>query len=178
MNLDDKRVGKMAVESAQMLSCALVLNAKDSDLHIEKTTVLKKGVEKQKNIYYYRGQRVYSPAYHNHPATIWARENQGNYSWLLLHFLHLCEEFEVRRGKKHASEDLRDVLCAGYDIIPSGDQEDFVNCANNSSIPGCDFRHVTPVTEAYKLYLNSRYLGDKRAVLFTNREKPTWVSVM
>lgn len=174
-NLDDKRVNKMVLESAQMLSTATLLNAPKSLIETEKVVVLKRGKPKEKTIYYFRGERVYSPCYDNHPATKWARENKGNYSWLLLHFLHLCEEYEIIKGKKHASESYRDYFCEGYDYISKGEQTDFVNCANNASIPNCDFRHVNPVPIAYKFYLNARFQMDKKPVTYTNRKTPDWV---
>ena len=174
-NLDDKRVRKMVLESAQMLSTATLLNAPKSLVEVRKETIIKDEKPKEKLTYYFRGQKVYSPCYHNHPATKWARENKGNYSWLLLHFLHLCEEYEIIRGKKHASESLRDYLCEGYDFIKKGNQTEFVNCANNASIPNCDFRHVNPVPTAYQLYLNARFQKDKAPVTYTNRKTPDWV---
>jgi hypothetical protein len=176
-NLDDKRVIKMVVETAQMLSTAVIMSAPEGVFSVTDSIVTVGNKQKNKKNYFFKNQRVYSPCYHNHPATKWARETNGNYCWLLLHFLHLCSEYQLITGKKHASESLIDYLCEGNDYITAGEQKPFANCANNSSIEDCDFRKVEPVTDAYKMYLNKRFIFDKRPVTFTNRDKPSWVSI-
>ncbi len=72
--LCDKHVVKMILESAQML-CAV----------------------------YDNGTAPYKRAFYNHPCTIWARETEQNYEWLLNHAYAMCQEYTRRYGKVHKS---------------------------------------------------------------------------
>ena len=70
----NKHVVKMILESAQML-CAV----------------------------YDNGTAPYKRAFYNHPCTIWARETEQNYEWLLNHAYAMCQEYTRRYGKVHKS---------------------------------------------------------------------------
>ena len=75
LELPDKLVPKMIVESAQMLSTAhLVL---DSDAGAD-------------------AKLLYKKAYENHPSTIWVQQDAMNYWWLWMHALTLCQEYRWR----------------------------------------------------------------------------------
>lgn len=80
--LCDKHVGKMAIESAQMLCTA----------HWETENCCAGVCNPQ-----------YKKTHFNHPCTLWARESVGNYKWLVEHALELCKEFKKRYGKNHKS---------------------------------------------------------------------------
>lgn len=101
-NLDDKRVIKMALESAQMLSTAL--HEHDSPW------------------------KPYKINHKNHPCTIWARTTRANYQWLLDHLVALCSEYEIRYGKIHACA----ALIPGFEEhsvnVPEGELTPFPNC--------------------------------------------------
>lgn len=75
LELPDKLIPKMIVESAQMLSTAH--RVLDGD---EKANML----------------QLYKKAYENHPSTIWVRQDAMNYWWLWMHALTLCEEHKWR----------------------------------------------------------------------------------
>ena len=75
LQLPDKLVPKMIVESAQMLSTAH--RVLDGD---ERADML----------------HLYKKAYENHPSCIWVREDAMNYWWLWMHALTLCQEYEWR----------------------------------------------------------------------------------
>tara|TARA_B100000378_G_scaffold200424_1_gene163888 strand:- start:396 stop:1058 length:663 start_codon:yes stop_codon:yes gene_type:complete len=75
LQLPDKLIPKMIVESAQMLSTAH--RVLDGD---EKADA--KG--------------LYKKAYENHPSTIWVRKDAMNYWWLWMHALTLCHEYRWR----------------------------------------------------------------------------------
>lgn len=73
--LDDSRVIKMTLESAQMLStCLRLRNISDAP---------------------------YKEFGRNHPCNIWVRESPENYDWLFDHFISLCKEYRDRFGKEH-----------------------------------------------------------------------------
>ena len=75
LELPDKLIPKMIVESAQMLSTAH--RVLDGD-----ATADTKG--------------LYQKAYENHPSCVWVREDAMNYWWLWMHALTLCEEYKWR----------------------------------------------------------------------------------
>ena len=75
LELPDKLVPKMIVESAQMLSTAH--RVLDGDKRADML-------------------HLYKKAYENHPSTIWVREDAMNYWWLWMHALTLCEEYKWR----------------------------------------------------------------------------------
>lgn len=76
-NLDDKRVNKMILETAQMLCCAL----------------------------HARGIAApYKPTHQRHPVTLWIARAPANGAWALRHGLALCEVYRAARGRSHATE--------------------------------------------------------------------------
>jgi hypothetical protein len=133
-NLDDKRVVKMVLETAQLLSSAIILNG---------------------------GKAPYKLTHKGHPCTIFTAKTKGNYRWVLNHFKGLCQEYTRRYGKTHKSESLMQDLEEGIRFIPDGDLTDFANCSANLSL-NISYKHLTDVTLAYKLYLADRWENDKR----------------
>lgn len=131
--MHDKHVNKMRIETAQMLSCAVHHHNKDW---------LKA---------YIRG-RVYSPAYENHPSTVWVRSDREAYSWALLHFAAL-EEQCVLRGFKSLDryEHLAETFKTSVSCIPLGDRWQYP--------PQCmpDKYKCSDTIQAYRRY----YLGEK-----------------
>jgi hypothetical protein len=73
--LDDKRLIKMILETAQILSTNINL----------------------------AGLRVgpYKTTHQKHPSVIFCRTSHDNYLWLLAHFVHLCNEYEKRFHRVH-----------------------------------------------------------------------------
>jgi hypothetical protein len=134
--LDNVRVNKMTLESAQLLSSSLRLCG-------------------------YTGDDVYKISHKNHPSNVWCRTTQGNYKWLLEHFRALCDEYNRRTGKTHASSKLLPIFEQNIGLIPEGERMPFSNNARNLT-KGVDFTHETDVTLAYQLYLKSRWLTDVR----------------
>lgn len=75
--LCDKHVGKMLIESAQLLSTAKHL----------------------------AGHPVrYRPTHKNHPCAVWVRLSRAHYNWVFEHAAALGQEFQQRYGKLHATE--------------------------------------------------------------------------
>ena len=132
--LDNKRVIKMCLESAQLLSSAIRLRG-------------------------YSGSDVYKITHKNHPSNVWCRTTQGNYKWLLAHFKALCDEYTARTGKTHASSKLLPTLESNTYLIPEGEQTPFSNNARNLT-KGVDFTKETNVHTAYQLYLGQRWEND------------------
>lgn len=70
-NLDDKRVSKMVLETAQMLAAATLSHG--VDIGYKKTHV-------------------------NHPCTVWTRSGRQQFDWMIEHGLWLNDEFMYRYG--------------------------------------------------------------------------------
>ena len=105
-----------------------------------------------------------------HPCTIWARENQANYSWLYAHFLALGNEYTYRYDKVHASlTKLADALL----MLPTG----LWNTSTKiSDIPQCmpdEYKNENPII-AYRNYV----MNEKHYAKWEKgRDKPTWWEV-
>ena len=134
--LDTKRVNKMILESAQILS----------------TSMRECG---------YIGDDIYKSTHKNHPSCIWARSSRANYKWLLTHYRALAKEYYTRRGKWHKSySQLNMRLSEGTKLIPKGKLTPFVNCAARQDM-NISYKHINDVHIAYKLYLDKRWENDK-----------------
>lgn len=77
--LDDKRVVKMALETAQLLASATFSLGFDIG---------------------------YAPTHINHPCAKWARSGRFAFLWLIEHGMYLCNEYEHRFGDVHASKEV------------------------------------------------------------------------
>lgn len=133
-NLDDKRVIKMVLESAQILS----------------TAVNERG-----------GSAPYRSTHKNHPCVIWTGQTRQNYLWLFYHFVALCQEYTERYGKLHRSAQLQQALLDGSVFIPNGPLTEWPNCARSKQL-GVDYTEMDNIHEAYRAYLNKRWELDKR----------------
>lgn len=134
--LDNKRMVKMILESAQLLSSAIWLNG---------------------------GKGFYKLTHKNHPVTKWTAENKNNYCWVMCHFFALCERYENRYKKVHKSLDHKEQIIKGQFKIPLSTKPgiSFVNCAENKLL-GISYKHVMNPHLAYRLYLKDRWKTDKR----------------
>lgn len=102
--LDDLRLNKMIIETAQLLSTAMIERG-------------------------YHGQDIYKPTHRNHPCAVWVRETSENYKWTLLYMSDLVEERQFRTGKNHKSYQIFNILCGGTKMMPQGPLTPFVNCS-------------------------------------------------
>jgi hypothetical protein len=103
--LDDLRLNKMIIETAQLLSTAM-------------------------RYYGYTGNDIYKSTHINHPCAVWARMTTSNYKWLYSYLEALGDEYYMRRCKVHKTiSDLRNPLIFGYGLMPSGYLTTFTNCS-------------------------------------------------
>lgn len=106
--LDDKRVIKMILESAQILST--VMNENEI-----------KG--------------PYKSTHKNHPVVLWVKESSENYWWLIEHFQALCEEYSLRFNKEHKCSQYHELFVDGYfELIQDDKLTNFVNCTKFKEI--------------------------------------------
>lgn len=91
----DKHVGKMLIESCQMLATA--------------------------HHHFGNGKAVsYKPTHANHPSSVWVRESRLHYDWVAALARELGREFFKRYGKHHKSYD---VLMSELFYAPAGMRE-------------------------------------------------------
>lgn len=126
--LDNKRVVKMTLETAQLLSADIFINS---------------------GIIY---DNVYKPTHLKHPCNIWGSETVENWDWLLEHFIALCEEYNFRYEMQHASEKILLYLLQHISHIKNRSITAFANCTG-SEVLQIGFRHLQDTCEAYKQYL-------------------------
>jgi hypothetical protein len=106
--LDDKRLIKMILESAQMLSTAMHLH----------------GISNP----------PYKVTHKNHPCSIWVRKSRSNFRWLMDHFNELCCEYWRRYGKVHKCFNHINTFITAESSMPPGDLTSFANCSRFKEI--------------------------------------------
>lgn len=94
MAMCDKHVPKMVLESAQLLCSVYYMTVKTHE------------------------DVPYRLTHKNHPCSIWCRESQANFNWLCNHAMSLCDEFNFRFGKTHASKSVIDWCRTNIHRIP------------------------------------------------------------
>jgi len=87
--LDDTRLGKMLIESGQMLTASLYRHGWTPDRLKRRGVVTSKG-------------EAWRLTHANHPCTLWAGDSRHNFVWLADHAEAIAEEWYMRRGKHHA----------------------------------------------------------------------------
>ena len=147
--LDNKRVVKMVLETAQLLSTAIFINS---------------------GITY---DNIYKPTHIKHPCTVWTALTLGNWDWVFQHFVALCEEYGFRYNKQHASEKILPYLLKHRTDIKNGAITAFANCTRSETMQ-IDFKHIKDTCEAYKKYLIAKWDHDKSSPKWINRKPPLW----
>lgn len=143
--LDDKRLNKMQVETAQLLCTAA---------HLRGAPAV---------------EIPYKPAYLAHPCTLWTAHSNNNYNWLLCYLRALNSEWWFRGFNAHAtaSIDFNRFVC----YIPT----DYLTPPPKLVVDksrGIDCSAIEPITSAYQQYLNCKWNMDKHAPKWTVRGAP------
>lgn len=146
--LDDARVIKMTLETAQMTSTVLRSNG-----------VL--------------FPNIYKSTHAGHRCTVWAGLNRTNFEWLCTHGLALADEHQRRfpKSPRHKSAAIIEQCQSLSYVLPRGDLTPFANAARREDLD-IDFTHIADPVEAYRLYLNARWFLDHPR--FSNANKPEW----
>lgn len=153
--LDDVRLSKMCLETAQMLSTAAHAG------------VIPASVDK-----------LYKSSYESHPVVRWVCESSDHAYWTRHLLLDLDLEYLQRGGKRHAS--CAQILEAVPAPPPTGWGEvgrrwqlpvesEFYNCTSYPSLP---------VYDAYRVYLVDKWRGDvekDRCPTWRRRGPPEWL---
>ena len=104
--LDNKRLVKMVLETAQLLSNSL---------------------------HHHLGKGPYKISHMNHPCSVWVRSSNGNYVWTVKLFYALCIEYTRRYHRTHKSESLLPLFESVPSIGES--ITEFANCTNFKDLP-------------------------------------------
>lgn len=147
-HLDDLRLNKMILETAQLLSCAY--------RHLFGENAV-----------------LYRDTHFNHPCTIWARKNRENYSWLVAYFDALAKEKMKRDklvGKKnvkpHKSWEMLFEVLSAKKVKGFGDVVFDFNCT--------DFKEEKDVRIAYRKQLLKKWEGDLREPKWSGKKRPVF----
>lgn len=158
INLDDKRVNKMLLETAQLLSSAM------------RSRGLVKGLYKNTHV--------------NHPCAVWTRSSSAAFRWMLEHGYWLADEYAYRYNTKrrnksllddnryydHACMRILDIAMQSYnDIFPHDGLPLVFNFNSSGQTKGDD------VFINYQLCMSNKWLHlDKTRPLFTKRYRPSF----
>ena len=116
----DKHVVKMILEYGQILSTAhRILDGCPIKSKTEKGRNIKRWILPEDK----RNELFYKSAFINHPSSIWARKQSGNYRWLFSLWCGLVDEYNIRYGKSHKAENLFGLFSELPKNIPSKSQE-------------------------------------------------------
>jgi hypothetical protein len=147
LHLDDKRLNKMQVETAQLLCSAAIINGAPPT-------------------------RVpYKLAYKNHPCTLWAAKTNNNFNWLQCYLRALNHEWWKRGFNAHATSAIELNQFVGYFEVGYFTSPPKLVA---DKARGFDCGHIENIHEAYQLYLNCKWNTDSRAPKWTNRNPPAF----
>jgi len=151
IQLCDKHIVKMVLETAQMCSTAIHEWCTGDEPILDK---------------------IYKSAYKNHPMTVWVRENDANMSWAVLHGLAIGREYTYRYGRTHLTfTKLADIFRTHPKNLPDGPRQEFAVAiaADQTCRQIPSFNSLKPV-DKYKQYI----INDKPFAVWTSRQPPSW----
>lgn len=123
----DKHCVKMILETAQLLSTAVRINAKTTE----------------QLIYGYKA------THKNHPCAIWCRQTRDNFIWLKQLGIALSNEYTYRYGKIHKSTPI--IQNAPEECINAGLLTSFVQAMPN------EYKNNDPVKAYRDYYVGAKY---------------------
>lgn len=154
----DRHVVKMIVESAQILSTV------HHEFHGKTYNKIK--------------EYIYKPLPFNNPCVKWCKEIIGNYNWLALLGLYLCNEYTKRYNKIHKTESLINLLIRHSPNISEGEITIFKTLVpfelriydkiNEKEI-------INPVESYRNLYINDKF--GKINIKYNYSETPEWLKM-
>lgn len=104
--LDDKRLVKMVLETAQLISNAM----------------------------WSVDTGFYKKTHFNHPCSIWVRQNRQNYLWTLNLFYNLSTEYTNRFHKQHKCFEHAQKMLSVVSKLPDAPMTEFANCTPYKSL--------------------------------------------
>ena len=153
--LDDVRLPKMCVESAQMMASALRRHgATDEQMPLTKAG------------------KPYRGGYKHHPCTVWAGDSRANFVWLALHAIELCKEYTRRFDKEHACYGPINHMARMWKTAKF--EENYMT-PFAQAMPD-EYKSDDDVVKAYRSYYKSKEYS-KGGVRYIRADVPTWWEV-
>ena len=150
--LDDVRLPKMCVESAQMMASALRRHGATD----EQMPLTKKGTP-------------YIGGYKHHPCTVWAGDSRANFVWLALHAIEQCKEYTRRFDKEHACYGPINHMARMWKTAKF--EENYMT-PFAQAMPD-EYKADDDVVKAYRSYYKSKEYS-KGGVRYIRADVPTW----
>ena len=152
-HLDDLRLNKMILETAQLLSSSYRHLFGNNDL-------------------------LYIDTHFNHPCAVWTRKNIDNYSWLVQYFDDLTKE-KIRRDK--TIKDIREIkphkswrdLFKLFNSKKTNDYKDKIS-ADFFDFNCTDFKEENDIRIAYQKQMMEKWQNDLKPPKWTGRNKPNF----
>ena len=104
-----------------------------------------------------------------HPCTVWTRQSQSNFDWLVRHALALCKLYTKIYNKNHASESVIRQCSTVIHYLPRGKLTPFAYAATDD-----ENKNPNNVFNAYKSYMCRKWKSDIRPVVWSKRKPPSW----
>ena len=163
LELPDKLIPKMIVESAQMLSTAHRMIDGEQYYDLSKNG---RRIARWRHPNSNLENVLYKASHQNHPSAVWVRENAIQYQYMYDLFVALCDEYTYRYGKVHMTDSkLRDVLNNIPDKMPLGDWRE-----PPQAMPD-DVKSESSLDAYHKYYREYK----KSFAKWTNREVPQFM---
>lgn len=169
----DKHVVKMIVESAQMLSTAHRLLDGTVEQIMKKS---KTGNWRRAKVWQLADklldQEMYAACHTGHPCTLWTMASRQNYAWHYMHFIALCDEYEHRYGKIHATRKKLGIILGNFPVnLPDRPMTSFALAMKSN--PEC--MHGDDPVRSYREFYQTKQGRFK--MKWTNRPIPEWFKV-
>lgn len=150
-HLDDLRLNKMILETAQLLSTAYRYLFNDDEL-------------------------LYKETHLNHPCSIWARQNIDHYSWLVQYFDDLSQEKITRDSTIKKPDQIRfhkswrDL----FELFNSKKTDDYQTkiSAEFFDFNCTDFKEESDVRIAYQKQMMQKWKNDLKPPKWTGTNRP------
>ena len=145
--LDDRRLVKMVLETAQILSTARIVKGKSAP---------------------------YKKTHEKHQAVLWAIKKYKHRVWLAYLLREYYMEYRMRFRKEHKAWTKMEKIVKRYLRHPLPSLSTFANCAAHADL-GLSFKHLSDTHRAYRLYLKARWQHENKngyKPRFTNRNPP------
>lgn len=167
----DAHVIKMPLEAAQMISTAVAI---DNHLGFIPRALTRAETTHLKSANY-QGWPFYKPSYINHPCSIWARQSNTNFKYLVDYCLFLNKEKLHRwpSNPSHKSAELIEDFIHGWWPVHLASNTGFTPFAQ--AMPE-DYKTFDAV-DAYRTYYFCEKQSNKSGkpmAIWTNRDIPQW----
>jgi len=150
INLDDLRVNKMILETAQLLSTAVFW----------------------RNQAKYKELGLYRPTHMNHPCSVWTRRSNANFIWLTIHGLVLCDLYSDTSKKVHKSQEIIEKCAPLHDAFDNEKISEFADCSSYKD------NTLLNIFEKYQHTLVDKWDSQRHLPTWRNRPVPSfWESI-